>query len=161
MKWLLSTLSITVLLATACSVLKARNHPPGLPLCYHNSKYDFTFYLPGSWQGYSALIREWVPSHSETPARGPMIVLRHPLWKTNSPCQDIRILVFTRSQWEADKQGKLSYGAGGAEGEVAHNSKYVFATWTRFCMEELKGWKEVEDIVSLNGTANAPHLQPE
>ncbi|HXC36122.1 MAG TPA: hypothetical protein VNV43_09625 [Candidatus Acidoferrales bacterium] len=33
------------------------NHPADLPIRYHNAKYDFTFYLPNSWRGYSVLTK--------------------------------------------------------------------------------------------------------
>lgn len=155
---LLYTSTIIVLLATGCGNLNAPSHPADLPLRYYNAQYNFTFFLPVSWERYSVLTQQWVPAYSATPEHGPTIVLRHPQWKASAPYHDIRILVFTRRQWEADKQGKISYGAGGVEEEVGHNDKYVFATWSRFYWDELKGWKEAGDIVNRNMAANAPHL---
>src|ERR1039458_1113211 len=89
---------------------KALNHPSGLPVLYHNTQYDFTFFLPASWLGYSVLARQWMdeaiterlmssqgysefaqqwdgetylPAADRTAImeHGPMIVLRHPQWK--------------------------------------------------------------------------------
>jgi len=58
--------------------------------------------------------------------------------EVSDPYHDIRILVFTRSQWEVDKQDRLSHGAGGMDEEVAHNDKYVFARYSRDWVDELK-----------------------
>lgn len=157
-----------VLLATGCGSLNAPNHPADLPLRYHNAQYDFTFFLPADWRGYSVLVQQWEGSISSdtadkatVPEHGPALVFRHPQWNSSAPRQDIPILVFTRSQWDADKQGKFFYGAGGIETEVAHNAKHVFAVHSRFNWGELKGWEEAGKIVERNGAANEPHLYPE
>jgi hypothetical protein len=91
-----------------------------------------------------------------------MIVLRHPQWTTSNPYQDIPILVFTRNQWEADKQGRFAIGAGGFDEEIGHNSKYVFAISSRFnAADAVKGWKEATETVERNRAASEPHLHPE
>ena len=57
------------------------NAPSGLPVIYHNSEYDFTFFLPASWRGYSVLVQQWDAvdgSQSKVTDHGPVIVLRHP-----------------------------------------------------------------------------------
>jgi hypothetical protein len=159
---------IAGLLVSGCYGLNGPKQPSGLALAYHNTQYDFTFFLPADWQGYSVLTEQWngqaSPPAADTTAardRGPVIVLRHPQWTAAEPCQDIPILVFTRSQWKADREGRFSIFAGGVEGEVAHNAKYVFAIWSRFNWDEsVKGAREAEGIVFQNQTANRPHLDP-
>jgi hypothetical protein len=155
------------LLASGCYGLKAPNHPATLPVIYHNAPYDFTFFLPASWQGYSVLTQQWegqtypAAGKAAVTDHGAMIVLRHPQWKADDPRQDIPILVFTRSQWKIDRQGLFSIFAGGAEEEIAHNGKYVFAIWNRFNWNDsVKGSREAEGIVLQNQTANGPHLDP-
>jgi hypothetical protein len=160
---------ITALLATGCGSLNAPNQPPGLPVRYHNAQYGFTFFLPASWQGYSVLRQEWkgnsyLPAKDTTAvtAHGPTIVLRHPQWKADDPYQDIPIMVFTRSQWESDKEGKFGIGAGGFDREIEHNSKYVFGISSRFDADDtVKGFQEAAAIVERNQAANSPRLHPE
>jgi hypothetical protein len=134
---------------------------PDAQLLYHNAKYDFTFSLPAGWRGYSVFFRQWESDEGEKTylTHGPVIVLRHPQWKAADPFQDIPILVFTRSQWEAEIQGRFSIGAGGLDEEIAHNARYVFAISSRFAADDtVKGWKEADDIVARNRNANEPHL---
>ena len=168
MKRFLYASTITALLANGCGSLNPPKHPPNLPLLYHNAQYDFTFFLPASWQGYSVLTQQW-EGHTYSAAadkevaleHGPVIVLRHSQWKASNPWQDIPILVFTRSQWKADKQGRLSIGAGGVEYEIGHNRTYVFGIHSRFNWGESRGWEEAGAIVERNEAANTPHLHQE
>jgi len=141
----------------------APNHPSGLPLRYYNSQYDFTFFLPASWRGYSVLIQQWNASQTDStmPEHGPVIVIRHPQWKINDIYQDIPVRVFTRSQWEADRHGKFAIDAGGFEEEIEHNREFVFVISSRFNTEELKASKEADDVVTQNRNVNAPPLYPE
>ncbi len=155
MKGLLYVSTLLALLAGGCGGLN--DHPPGARLRYHNPQYDFPFSLPASWWGYSVLVQQWegisyLPAKDTTAviARGPIIVLRHPQWKADDPWQDIPIMVYTRGQWEAEKQGRLSIGA------------YVFGIASRYnAADAVKGWREATDIVDRNRAANAPHLHPE
>jgi len=88
-----------------------------------------------------------------------VIVLRHSRWKNSDQYQDIPIQVLTRRQWEADREGRFSIGAGGYDVEIGHNSEYVFAISSRFnAGDSVKGWKEATDIVERNRAANAPHF---
>ncbi|HXB60773.1 MAG TPA: hypothetical protein VNU95_14470 [Candidatus Acidoferrales bacterium] len=155
---------------TGCST--SRNYPAGLPVCYHNAQYDFTFYLPMSWKGYSVLMRQWdgelrSPDYQKVVGeeRGPIIVLRNPLWKTNDLYQDIPIYVFTRRQWDDIHSGKYdAAGAGGLIDELWHNGKYVFGIHSRTFVvnEELKGRHETENIVNQNCAGHPEtHLYPE
>src|SRR5690242_5608229 len=74
------------------------HHPSGLPIRYHNAQYDFTFYLPKSWKGYSVVTNEWNAQLDSVDYQnvigqehGPIIVLRNPQWKAADPYQDIPI----------------------------------------------------------------------
>ena len=150
-----------------------QNHPAGLPVRYHNAKYDLTFYLPQNWKGYSVLTEHWDgetyladKDKDVVLARGPIIVLRNRLWKTNDQCQDIPIYIFTRQQWTDDKTGKSSAeGAGGVIYELWHNDRYVFGIHSRTFgfNTDLKDWRETENIVNQNSAAHSPkpHLYPE
>ena len=62
-----------------------------------------------------------------------------PSGRAAKPYQDIPIMVFTRAQWDADKQGKFSIGAGGVDEEICCNQKYVFAASSRFSWGEAIG----------------------
>jgi hypothetical protein len=151
---------ITVLLATGCGSLNVPNHPSDLPLRYHNAQYDFTFFVPASWKGYSILVQQWNGGEAW---HGPIIVLRHPQWRVDDPYQDIPIMVFTRSQWEAcGHDGGFFPYAGGVIDEMCKNRKYVFGIYSRFAYDELKGFQEVGTIFQRNQAANnTPHLHPD
>jgi hypothetical protein len=147
----------------------ATNHQlTGLPIRYHNAQCDFTFYLPASWQDYSILTQQWegekyLPEKDKDVvlARGSIIVLRNPQWKTNSLYQDIPIYIFTRQQWDDTNLGKYyAQGAGGVIYELWHNDKYVFCIHSRYNTDDsVNGWKEVQDIVNQNCAAHPePHL---
>jgi hypothetical protein len=159
---------VKALLASGC--LNAPKHPSTLPLCCHNEEYGLAFFLPASWQGYSVLVQQWegisyLPARDATvvTAHGPMIVLRHPQWRADDPYQDIPIMVLTRSQWDSDKQGRFGIGAGGFDEEMWHNQKYEFGTSSRYnAADDVKGWKEVADIVDQNhATHTMPRLYPQ
>ena len=135
----------------------------------HNAKYEFAFYLPASWQGYSVLTGQWngqtyspATDKSEETEHGPLLVLRNPQWKVGDPQQDIPVLVFTRSQWKRGRAGEFTIFAGGVQSEISHNGNYVFAIHSRFNWDQsVKGAREAEDIVIQNQNANRPHLDSE
>ena len=165
--WLRCALTFTALLVAGSVGLKL--HSSHKPVLYHNAKYNLKFSLPASWRGYSVLVQQW-EGQTYSPAadkivvteHGPLIVLRHPQWKPKDRYQDIPIVVFTRSQWQASRQGGFFIGAGGMEYEIGHNRKYVFAISSRFNADDsVKGWKEATDIVERNCPANAPRLFPD
>ena len=146
----------------------AHNDLSGLPIRYHNAQYDFTFNLPATWKGSSVLTQHWEgetylreKDKDVVLARGPMIVLRNPQWKTNNLYQDIPVYIFTRRQWDDIYLGK--YDAAGASGviyELWHDDKYVFGIHSRYNADDsLNGWKEAQDIVNQNCAAHPePHL---
>jgi hypothetical protein len=144
----------------------------GLPVRYHSARYDLTFYLPASWRDYSVSVQQldderYSPAEDRQVIVGhtPMITLRHPQWQASAPYQDIPILVFTRAQWDALHHGELwpSIFAGGVMDELWHSRRFVFAMSSRYnAADEVRGWKEVADIVEQNRAANKmPHLYPE
>jgi hypothetical protein len=154
-----------------CSTVQ--HHPAGLPVRYRNAKYDLMFYMPASWRGYSVLMERWEgitysPDKDQDVvlADGPIIVLRNPLWKTNDQYQDIPIYIFTRQQWDDMHRGEFdAVGAGGVIYELWHNDKYVFGMHSRTFgfNDELKKWRETENIVYQNSATHypKPHLYPE
>jgi hypothetical protein len=161
--WFLSIVSGALL---GCST--AAKQPAGLPVRYHDAKYDFLFFLPADWNGHSVLMKEWHADLHSTDYQavigrehGPIILLRHPQWKADQPHQDIPILVFTRDQWEAVIPQRLFVGAGGTIDEISHSAKYVFAINSRHNWTELEGWQETGRIVQQNMTAGRPHLVPD
>lgn len=144
------------------------NQPSDLPIVYYNKEYDFTFYLPAGWKGCSVQMQQWSAELESADyqkvigtERGPMIVLRNPQWKVDEPCQDIPILVFTRSQWDDVAPQRLFVGAGGTDDEISHNARYVFGINSRHNWGELKGWEETGKIVQQNMAAGEPHLYPD
>jgi hypothetical protein len=150
----------------------AQNHPAALPVRYHNTKYDLTFYLPDSWRGYSVVMQQW-DGQTYSPAldkavaveHGPMIVLRNPKWKPDDQYQDIPIYVFNRTQWDDMHLGKFdAAGAGGIICELWHHDKFVFGIHSRtFGFDtQLNDWRETADIVDQNCAVHrTQHLYPE
>jgi hypothetical protein len=157
--------AIMFLVTGGCGGASLAGDPSNDDIVYHNARYGLTFSLPATWRGYSVIQDEWdsaeySPGEDKNVAtgHGPMIIFRHPQWKRDQPRQDIPILVFTRRQWEAD-QGEAPIYAGGVEYEIAHNTKYVFAIYSRFdAADEVEGVAEAEQILKRNEAANGPHL---
>jgi hypothetical protein len=109
-------------------------------LVYTNKTYGFRFALPDSWKGYSILVKSW--------SKGPLILIRHPLWTAANPRQDIPIMVLTLAQWDLVQQGKLSVSAAPiGPDELARNSKYVFTLPPRYNFAFLPGYEEVGEIL--------------
>lgn len=160
-KVLFFLLFVTALLPTGCRNTGVSTRPSNLPVRYDNAQYGLTFFLPADWQGYSVSIRQ-VEDQTYSPSEGrqmtveytPMITLRHPQWQADTPYQDIPILVFTHAQWDALQHDKLwpSIFAGGMMRELWHNGNYLFAMSNRTFgfNDELKDWKETQDVVKQN-----------
>src|SRR5512143_259830 len=122
---------------------------------YHNSEYGFTFSLPPGWKGYSIIVGNWTgtvsdPTRGDVPAQqGPLISIRHPLWSAHEPRQDIPIMVFTRTQWDALCRGEFLVSAAPiAPAELGSNDGYVFALPARYDYASPTGWQEVEQIMA-------------
>ena len=79
---------------------------------------------------------------------GPQINVRHPLWSEENPRQDIPIMVFTLTQWDALLDEKFHIGAAPiGPKELGRNNKYVFALPARYNFAFLPGFEEVEEIL--------------
>ena len=124
---------------------------------YQNTEYGFTVALPQSWKGFSVVTDTWkgtVVNGSQgdvATEQGPLINIRHPLWTTTTPRQDIPVMVFTLAQWEKVQQEKLSVSAAPIPPrELGRNATYVFALPARYNFAFLPGNEEVEQIINSN-----------
>ena len=124
-------------------------------LVYNNIQYGFDFSLPFSWKGYSIISQNWngtmIDIQTNQSVEGPEILIRHPLWTSLSPRQDIPIMIFTISQWNLIQQERLSVGAAPIPpSELGRNVNYVFAIPARYNFAFLTGFEEVEQIIANN-----------
>lgn len=124
---------------------------------YQNTKYSFSFALPDSWKGYSVITDQWEgislegSKNGQVIETGPIIYLRHPLWTSQKPRQDIPIMIFDSAQWNLLKQEKFSVGAAPmAPSEIGRNAEYVFALPARYNYAFPTGYEEVEKILENN-----------
>jgi len=123
------------------------------PTVYQNKQYGFSFQLPESWAGYTVISDQWkgyaIDTPSDVPSEtGPLLSIRHPQWTLEEPRQDIPIMVFTISQWNALQQGEFSVGAAPiGPKELGRNSQYVFALPARYNFAFPTGYEEVEEIL--------------
>ncbi|MFZ7103010.1 MAG: hypothetical protein ACOWWO_10215 [Peptococcaceae bacterium] len=121
---------------------------PG-PVVYKNTPYGFCFYLPETWQGYTAVQEQWQGAKGgEIIETGPQLLLRHPGWTEKLPRQDIPIMVFTLEQWKALQKGEFFVSAAPiGPGKLGSNSRYVFALPARYNYAFQTGFEEVEEIL--------------
>jgi hypothetical protein len=152
----LALLSFQVLFA-GCTSSIATPLPTAQPtgsIEYQNTEYGFSFTLPVSWKGYSIITDTWQGYNNGnsniTVEQGPIISIRHPLWTSENPYQDIPIMVFTLAQWNSLQQGDYSVSAGGIYTELGRNAKYVFALYSRYNFAVLPGMEEVKTILEGN-----------
>lgn len=120
---------------------------------YQNTQYGFNFTLPASWKGYTIVNDKWegmaLDGSQKVVESGPIVSIRHPLWTTQNPRQDIPIMVFTLAQWESLQQDKFHIGAAPiGPSEISRNSKYVFALPARYNFAFPTGYEEVEKILA-------------
>jgi hypothetical protein len=149
------------LITGCCGNLKDRTHPSGLPIQYYNAQYAFRFFLPKSWDGYSASTQQlnctrYSPEEDKEILVWyiPVITLQHPQRESDARYQDIPILIFTRLQWDAKVQP--SCFAGGIIDELWHNEEFVFGLHSRYNADDgVRGWKEAADVVEQNRAANS------
>jgi hypothetical protein len=119
---------------------------------YQNTQYGFNFSLPLSWKGYSIIVDSWeghpIDTQNGQVVKGPEIFIRHPLWTSKNPRQDIPIMIFTPIEWDLVQQEKISLGAApiGPQ-ELGHNSKYIFALPARYNYAFITGFEEVAKIL--------------
>jgi hypothetical protein len=127
-----------------------------LPITYTNNAYGFTFSLPADWQGYTIVTSTWngngdqaCPATGCPPVTGPEILIRNPQWTKANPWQDIPIMVFTHSEWNAVSSTTLIVSAAPIPpSELGQNTNYVFALPPRYDYAYPNGWQEVESIIA-------------
>lgn len=151
----------TVSKVGACIDCWASSGGGSTQIVYKNTQYGFDFTLPASWEGYKILTGKWEglslegSQSGQVVETGPIISVRHPLWTSGNPRQDIPIMVFTTNQWNALNQGKFHIGAAPiGPRELGRNSGYVFALPARYNYSYPTGYQEVETI--LNGKPLKP-----
>lgn len=120
-------------------------------IVYKNTQYGFNFTLPKSWQSFSIITESWEGYDAvsgKVSETGPMISIRHPLWTSENPRQDIPVMIFTIDQWNLLQKEKFHIGAAPiGPGELGRNNKYVFALPARYNYSFLTGYQEVEQIL--------------
>ena len=145
-----ATSSISTTLTTAAATPSTTTQP-ARTLEYRNTQFGFSFSLPTSWQGYSIVVANWegMPVDGTGPnVEGPEILIRHPLWTSANPRQDIPIMVFTPGQWQLIQLEKLAVGAAPiGPSELGRNADYVFALPARYNYAFPTGYEEVEKIL--------------
>ncbi len=126
-------------------------------IVYRNTQYGFSFSLPESWKGYLIITGKWEgsalggPQGGETVETGPIISIRHPQWTSQNRRQDIPIMVFTLTQWNALQQREFHIGpAPVGPKELGRNTRYVFALPARYNYAFPPGYEEVEKILESN-----------
>jgi hypothetical protein len=122
---------------------------------YGNNGYGFNVFLPISWRGFSIVNSMWEglaiggASGEKVVATGPMISIRDPKWTSQTPRQDIPIMIFTIDEWNSLLKGVFHIGAAPiGPSELGRNNYYVFALPARYNFAFLPGYKEVETILS-------------
>ena len=128
-------------------------NPNSTSILYTNTEYGFTFSLPADWQGYSILKSTWVgtPLTNVVAPNGPKLIIRNPHWTSSAHYEDIPILVFTLSQWNAYLAGSFAVSAAPIPAsELGRNNTYVFALPPRWDYDYSLGYKEAENIISGN-----------
>ena len=122
---------------------------------YRNTQYGFNFSLPESWKGYSIVTGTWKgfantgPAGDTTVAQGPLISIRNPVWTAAKPYQDIPIMIFTLSQWDALLRNKFAVSAAPINPSLlGFNAAYVFALPPRYNYAFPAGYEEVDTIMA-------------
>jgi hypothetical protein len=151
--FLLSTLLILLLVGCTSALSTPTLAGQTASIEYMNKEYGFSFTLPASWTGYTILTDQWqglavVPSGEAVVEQGPIISIRHPLWTSQNPRQEIPIMVFTLAQWNSLQQGNFHIGAAPiGPSELGRNALYVFALPARYNYAFPTGFEEVETIL--------------
>jgi hypothetical protein len=126
------------------------------PITYTNNVYGFTFSLPADWQGYTIVTSTWngtgdiaCPANGCPSVTGAEVLIRNPQWTQADPWQDIPIMIFTHSEWNAVASGTLITSAAPIPpSELGENANYVFALPPRYDYAYPNGWQEVESIIA-------------
>ncbi len=129
------------------------NDPVTTSITYKNDDYGFNFSLPSTWEGYSIVRGVWEenPILSSSTQKGPKLLVRNPKWTALAPYEDIPILVFTLSQWNAYLAENFSVSAAPIKAsELGRNNVYVFALPPRWDFDYSLDFKEAHDIIIGN-----------
>jgi hypothetical protein len=150
-----ATTAVTTTAAVTTAAPTTAGEPTSISYIYQNTKYGFNFTLPETWKGFSIVTTKWEGSGLLTStmgkivATGPIINIRHPLWTSTIPRQDIPIMVFTLAQWASLQKEEFSVSAAPIlPSELGRNAKYVLALPARYNFSSLPGYKEVETILA-------------
>lgn len=128
--------------------LTAYNGSAAGALSYRNTKYGFTFDLPLSWKGYTVLETKWSTGTGQNAQSGPVVKIRDPRWTAAKPYEDIKITVFTHSQWEQAANGSLRLnGAPFNPTKLGKNNRYVFVLEPRWEFDCYDGVLELEQLL--------------
>ena len=125
-------------------------------IVYNNTDYGFRITLPKSWENYTIVEESWEgyfldESLNNDKITGPEILVRHPLWTSDNPRQDIPVMVFTLDQWNSMQNDEFHIGAAPINpGELGRTSEYVFALPARYNYAFNEGFEEVDDILNGN-----------
>jgi hypothetical protein len=186
-KWVIAALAIILVVGcsspqknTAVTDQKNANHntqnspsssTDANSIVYNNTQYGFNFTLPGSWKGYSIVNSVWEgliqggQQNGEIVVEtGPIISIRDPKWTSQTPRQDIPIMVFTLDQWNSLQQGVFHIGAAPiGPSELERNNSYVLALPARYNYAFPSGYEEVETILASNPlqTTQTTQLHPD
>ncbi len=116
------------------------------PVEYKNDSFGFVITLPATWEGYTVTQDQW---QSSPPGEyGPLLSVRHPLWSSDSPRQDIPVMVFTLDQWDRLEKGEFHIGAAPMNPTVlGSNDKYVLALPARYNYAFPEGYQDVDEIL--------------
>jgi len=132
-------------------------------IVYKNTQYGFSFSLPEDWKGYSIVSSQWQGASLNGGANvesGPMISIRNPQWTSETPTQDIPIMIFTIAQWNSLQQNVFHIGAAPINpSELGRNNTYVFALPARYNYAFPKGYQEVETILKGSPLQTTPVTQ--
>lgn len=127
--------------------------PVDTSITYKNTMYGFTFSLPSTWQGYSVITDTWKGAAlaSTTAQSGTKLFIRNPKWTTATPYEDLPILVFTISQWDAYMNDAFSVSAAPIKASILErNNVYVFALPPRWDFDYSQNYQEAQTIIAGN-----------
>jgi len=125
---------------------------PTTSIVYRNTQFGFQFTLPESWKGYTIVTSTWEGFPIDDPTAphvtGTELSIRHPLWTSENPRQDIPIMIFTPTEWNQILQEKLSVSAAPIPpSELGMNATSVFALPARYNYAFPTGFEEVQTII--------------
>ena len=125
--------------------------PVNPSVVYRNTQYGFDFFLPDNWQGYSVVSTTWQGTAlvGTATVSGHKLLIRNPKWTTAAPYEDLPVLIFTVTEWEAYQAGTFSISAAPFPAtQLARNSQYVFALPPRWDFDYSLDFAEAQAIMA-------------